>query len=93
MQFETFSRYITDQISVYSTVDYGEVGTKYLVVLGIKDDKIVPFGELIYRCFRDGLSDSKQLIEFGKECELYQLGLRSEMPTLCYRESGKLEIK
>jgi hypothetical protein len=92
MKFEDFNKLITDQITGHTTVHYGSVGTQYLKVLSIKDDKIIELGELIYRIWRETLYTEQDLINFGKECEDYRLGLRTTMPVWCYKENNQLSF-
>lgn len=92
MKFEDFNKLITEQIGVYSTVHYGSVGIQYLNVLSIKDGKIIVLGELIYRIWRETLYTEQDLINFGKECEDYRLGLKTTMPSWCYKANNKLSF-
>lgn len=83
MTFQEFESHIISQINANVTIKYGSVGTGYLFVLGVNDNKeIVEYGEIIYRAYRENLCGVNMLQNFGIECEKYRIGLRKEMPSL-----------
>lgn len=88
---DQFNKLITEQIHTPATVHYGELGSNYLIVLAFIDGKFVELGELLYRIWREQLYTDDELIQFGKECEDYRLGFRSERPSWRY-ENKKLTI-
>jgi len=83
-----FFKTITEQITVPSIANYGEIGTYYFVVLVFENGEFRVIGSFLYRIFREGLYTTDDLINFGKECELYRVGKRAQMPCWCYKEKG-----
>jgi len=97
MNFQDIANLITSQIHDYSIVKYLNPGIDYLIVLGIKDGKIVEYGELAYPIIQFEHPSEEDLIRFGKECEDFRLGFRATMPSFCYNyikesDEWKLDI-
>jgi hypothetical protein len=85
MNFQRICDLVTSQIKEYSTMKYLNPGTDYFTVLGIKDGKIVEFGEIAHPIIREKLFSGEDLIRFGRECEDFRLGFRTTMPSFCYQ--------
>lgn len=79
---------ITNQINCPSTVTYGHIGTTFLVVLIFQNDQFIEIGDLIYKIHRENLATEEEYIAFGKECEKYRIGERSEKPRWYYYNDG-----
>ena len=93
MDFDQFNDFICSQIGIPATVKYGNIGTDYLIVLGFQDGKFIELGSLIYIIWRKTLYTEQDLIDFGKECEDYRLGLQRNPPVWCYKTIGPTESK
>lgn len=87
MNFEQFNKLICDQIGVPATARYGSIGIQYLKVVIFQDGKFLEVGELLYKIWSEGLYTEQDLINFGKECEDFRLGLMKKMPSWCYKET------
>ena len=79
-----FADKIRENIFAYCLIEYGCIGSQFLVVLIIKDNKIVPIGQILYRAYRERLASDDVLLEFGEQYEKYRIGKRKTMPVCCY---------
>jgi len=90
--FKEFQDLISNEINQYCFIEVGHIGSGYLCVLIIRNDKIEVVGELLYSCWREGMEDYSILSEFGKEVQKYIDGKREDIPRLCYSPNRKLEV-
>ena len=82
-----FTKNITDEIDQYSCIEYGCIGTEYLYILTIKDNRIVPVGEFLYQCWREQSTKRttlKILKQLGVQAQKYINGEREKMPSVHY---------
>ena len=76
-------------IEIDITIEYGYIGTGYLNILIVRDEKIVSIGSFLYNFFRESMWErhepyKKLAEELAKEADKYQKGERDNPPTLCY---------
>ena len=89
MDFNQWQALATDEVKQYCEMSYGHVGSHYLVLLVIKDGKIVPIGEVVYSMWQqyNGIDVQEMLPELGKQAQLFLEGKREKAPMLAWKDS------
>ena len=94
MNFQEWTKVITDQIGCPAELSYGSFGSRYLHILIARKCpsnpellEVFSIGEVPYSFYTDYQRSVplELLVKFGKEAEKYRVGLRKSMPSLCFR--------